>query len=233
MIFDIFLIAVFILLIIINIRRGALRALAGVLASLISLFASTALGTVLAETVYTSLFYPAISKSIVNAVSEKGADVAGKVADSLPKWLSGVLDAAGGDVAKILEQPIANAGDSVAKAVDTAIRPIAISLLTFCITLVLFLIFFIILRFLIAKPLQKVAELPVINGINRFFGALIGLLEAFLIVSMAAYLIKLVLSHSGSQFGWFSESTIYNSFIFYHFYSGNIFIWISSLFIGR
>ena len=232
MIFDVILVIVFILLIVINIHRGALRALAGILASVIAYIAATALGTALSGTVYDSVISPGISKAVAQAASDAGTAAAGNIADALPKWLSGLIGASDSDLSKLLEQPISGAGDAVAQAIDAAVRPIAIGFLTILITLILFLIFFIILRFLFARPLSRLAELPVINGINRFFGGIIGFIDAFLLVSMAAYLIRLILSNSGTRFGWLSESTIYNSFIFYHFYSGNIFTWLSSLIGG-
>lgn len=232
MIFDIILVVIFLLMIIIGAHRGAIKSLAGIIASVIAYLAAAALGAMAANAAYDSLIRPAVNDAISQSLSNIGTDAAGSVLDSMPKWISGLLDVSGADFSKMMEQPIAAVGDTVTQAVDTAIRPLAIGILTICITIILFLLLFIILRFLIAKPLNALFRVPVLNGINRFFGGVIGAVEAFLLVSMAAYLIKLILTHSGTRFGWFSESTIFNSFIFYHFYSGNIFTWISSLLTG-
>lgn len=233
MIFDLIVIAIFIVMIVIYVHRGAVRSLGGILASIISYFAATALGTMLSAVIYDSMISPAINKAITEAISEAGAGAAGNIADTLPSWLSGLLTMSGIDLSKLIEQPMTTVTDTVVKAADAAIRPIATGILTFFITIILFLILFILLRFLINKPLQGIMRAPVLNGINKFFGGVIGLISAFLLVSMLAYLVKLILSHSGTRFGWFSESTIYNSFIFYHFYSGNIFSWMVSLFTGK
>ncbi len=78
------------------------------------------------------------------------------------------------------------------------------------------------------NPVLRLFELPVIRGVNRFFGAVIGFIDAFLLVSLLAYLLRLLMPDINSQGGILNESTIYNSFIFYHFYSGNIFTAITS-----
>ena len=123
-------------------------------------------------------------------------------------------------------------GATIADTVNTAIRPIAIGIITALATVILFLLLIIILRKLITKPIVLLFRFPILNFVNRLLGAVIGFIDAFLLVSMLAYLTKLIIVNASPQSSWFNESTIYNSFIFYHFYSGNIFSWISSLITG-
>ena len=90
-----------------------------------------------------------------------------------------------------------------------------------------------ILQRIMVRPLVRLFRFPVLNVINRVGGAVIGLIDAVLLVCMLAYLTKLIIVNVGSNSSWFNESTINNSFIFYHFYSGNIFTWIGSLISGK
>ena len=87
----------------------------------------------------------------------------------------------------------------------------------------------IILQRILVRPLSHLFRFPVLNVINRVGGAVIGLIDAVLLVCMFAYLTKLIIVNVGTSSSWFNESTINNSFIFYHFYSGNIFTWIGSM----
>ena len=89
-----------------------------------------------------------------------------------------------------------------------------------------------LLRLVLVKPLIALFRFPVLNTLNRVAGGVIGFIDAVLVVSMAAYLIKLILVNIGSNSTWFNEETINKSFIFSHFYSGNIFTWIGSLISG-
>ena len=233
MIFDIILVVIFIVLIVINIHRGAAKSLAGILATVLSYIGATALGKMLAAATYSGLVRPALDKAVSDAVSNVSADAAGSVLESLPKWLTGLMDISSDDFTNILSGPIANVNQTVTKAVDAAVQPVAEGLLTFFITIILFFVFMILLRFILVKPLVRLFRFPGLRAINRVLGAVIGVIDALLLVCMLAYLMKLILQNIGSNSTWFNESTIYNSFIFYHFYSGNIFTWISSLVTGR
>ena len=90
MIFDIILVVIFIVLIVINIHRGAARSLAGILATVLSYIGATALGKMLAAATYSGLVRPALDKAVSDAVSNVSADAAGSVLESLPKWLTGL-----------------------------------------------------------------------------------------------------------------------------------------------
>ena len=232
MIFDIILIVIFLILIAVNIWRGAAKSLANILSAVIAYFAATALGQVIAAWTYDGLVKPAISQAVSNALTNVSADAANTVVNSLPTWLTGLLDVSGDDLSNVLAEPLANVNGTITNAVDAAVKPVAIGLLSFFITVILFLIFLLILRVILVKPLVRLFRFPILNGINRFLGAVIGFVDAFLLVSMLAYLTKLILVNIGSHLTWFNESTIYNSFIFYHFYSGNIFTWIGSMVSG-
>ncbi len=232
MIFDIILIVIVLVTIIINIWRGFAKSLASILAAVASYFGATALGRIIADFIYNSLIQPAIIKAVNDAIVNVSNKTAAGVASSLPSWLPGLMNISADDISKLLEQPISNASDSIADAVNTAVRPIAIGIITVILTAVLFLLLFIILRKLITRPIVMLFRFPILNFINRSLGAVIGLIDAFLLVSMLAYLTKLIIVNANPQSSWFNESTIYNSFIFYHFYSGNIFSWISSLITG-
>ena len=233
MIFDIILVVIFIVLIVVNIHRGAARSLAGILATVLSYIGATALGKLIASAMYSNLVRPALEKAVSDAVANVSTDAAGTVVDSLPSWLTGLLNLTSDDFSNILSEPIANVNQTITKAVDAAVQPVANGLMTFFITIILFFVFMILLRLILVKPMVKLFRFPGLNAVNRVLGAVIGIVDALLLVSMLAYLTKLILQNIGSNSGWFNESTIYNSFIFYHFYSGNIFTWISSWIIGR
>ena len=232
MIFDLILAVIFIVLIAVNIHRGAAKSIANILAIVISYIASTALGKIIAAAVYDGMVRPALNQAVSNALSNVSTDAANTVVNSLPTWLTGLLNVSGDDLSNLLAEPISNVNGTITNAVDAAVKPVAIGLLTFFITIILFFLFLIVLRFLLVRPLARVFRFPVLNAINRILGAVIGIVDAILLVSMLAYLTKLILVNIGSNSTWFNESTIYNSFIFYHFYSGNIFTWVSSLVTG-
>ena len=232
MIFDIILVAIFFILIVINIWRGFAKSLASIIAAVASYFASAALGSLLANFIYNSLIQPAVTKAVNEAIVSVSNQTADGVVSSLPSWLTGLLSISSEDLTKLLEQPLSGASGTITEAVNSALRPIVTAIITAIATAILFLLLIIILRKLITKPLVALFHFPILNFFNRFLGAVIGFVDAFLLVSMLAYLTKLIIVNIAPQSSWFNESTIYNSFIFYYFYSGNIFSWTGSLIAG-
>ena len=233
MIFDIILIAIFIILIIVNVWRGFAKALASVISAVAAYFGAAALGGVIAAYIYDALLEPVVTKAVNDAFSNLSAQTADGVVSALPSWLTGLLNISADDFSKLLEQPLFNASGTIAGSVNNAVRPIAIGILTSILTVILFLILIFILRKLLTKPMVALFRFPVLSFFNRFLGGVIGFVDAFLLVSLLAYLTKLIIVNVNPQSAWLNESTIYNSFIFYHFYSGNIFSWIVSLIAGK
>lgn len=232
MIYDVIVLVVVIGLVLLNFWRGAARALAGIATSIIAYFGATALGSFLSEKLYFWLLKPAIDKAVSDALSNISNEAAGNVVNALPSWLTGLLDISGENLTNLFSEPLSAANDSITKAVDAAVQPIAIAIISFFMTILLFLLFSFIIRKLLMKPLLKLFDFPVIRTVNKFLGIVVGLVDAFLVISMLAYLLHLIIPYVGQESGFLSESTIYNSFIFYHFYNGNIFSAIGSSIIG-
>ena len=224
MIYDVILVGIFLLLIIINAHRGAAKALSGLVCSMISYLAATALGKIVSTLIYDSIVRPAVDKAVVDALNNTASNTLESVTDSIPAWIAGILKLNSIDLSSIVNQN----SSVVTKAVNDALRPAAVSLISFLVTILFFFIMYFLLRVVVMNPVLKLFELPVIRGVNRFFGAVIGFIDAFLLVSLLAYLLRLLMPAINSQGGILNESTIYNSFIFYHFYSGNIFTAITS-----
>ena len=233
MIFDVIVILIFVALIALNIFRGAARSLARFIATLISYLGAAAIGQWLSLLAYDSIVRPAMEKAVTNAVSGVSTTAAENIISALPSWLTGIVDLKAEDFTNAFSEPISNATGTITEAVNTAVKPVACGILTFFITIIIFLFLMIILQRILVSPLARLFRFPVLNVVNRVGGAVIGLIDAVLLVCMLAYLTKLIIVNVGSNSSWFNESTINNSFIFYHFYSGNIFTWIGSLISGK
>ena len=232
MIFDIILILIFIVLIIVNICRGIARSLANIIACVLAYLGAAAVGQFLADYLYETLVKPAVTKAVTDAIVNASSDAANGVVSSLPAWLTGLLNLSAEDLTTVMQEPISNASGTISEAVNKAIQPVATGLMVVFITVILFLLLFFILRWILKKPMELIFSFPILNAVNRLLGAVIGFVDAFLLVSMLAYLTKVIIVNFHPQSAWFNESIIYNSFIFYYFYSGNIFSWIISLITG-
>ncbi len=223
MIYDVITAAIFLILITVYAYRGAARSIAGIISSLIAYAAAAPLGKLLSVWLYRQFVSPAINRAVVSAFDELAAGNVQSALDSVPGWLGGMISAAGLDMPDLTSSALGQSADAVCDTVNTAVQPIAVGLLSALSTAVLFLLLVVILRLLITKPLLHVFDFPGLRGVNRVLGGVIGFVNAFLLVSLIAYLLGLLMPAIGKETGWLNESTIYNSFIFSRFYSGNIF----------
>lgn len=215
MILDIIVIGLVLLFVVIGVLKGAARMIVGLLMSFLAFLAASWLGKWIAGVIYQNHFAPAVNKAVADASGS-----AGSVIKDLPWWATRSLDISG--------KEITDSSTGIAGTVNAVIEPIVSGVISILLTLVLFLVINFILHKLVMKPILAIFKLPVINTVNKILGGVIGAAEGILFVCMLAYILKLVLPYIDTDIGFLNESTIYNSFIFYHFYSGNIFTILTS-----
>ena len=219
MVYDLIVLGTLIVCILIGWHFGAARAVAGIVMSFVAYLASVWLGKILSGWFFDAMIAPSTTKTVTEAVTDVTAGSVTQAAESLPGWLTSVMKLSGLD----LTSTISDLPSQAASAVNTAIRPLVVGFVSLLLTILLFFVLRFLLARLIMKPILALFELPVITTVNKFFGAVLGAVEAVLLVFIFASLLKLVLPYIESNLTILNESTIYNSFIFYHFYSGNIF----------
>ncbi len=232
MIYDIILFVIFGLFIFFGIRRGAAKSLAGLLVSFVSYSAATFVGKLISVNIYNYILRPTIHDTVVNTVSDFShqtlQDALDKIDFSNIDFL-GIQDPLKGFVSERLNGPIDNISANAGQTAETVVEPIVIGILSFFITIFLFFVFYVLLRKLVVPLLLRVFKLPVIRQLDMILGGVLGIAEAFLLVSMLAYLLKLVIPQISTDVSWLQEPTIYKSFIFKYFYDGNIFSTFTSL----
>lgn len=216
MVLDIIVAAILLLITFIGYKKGAAGMLIGIAMMFVSFVAAAWVSKWLSGVMYQSFFAPSVDKAAASAAAS-----AGDLVSQLPWWAQKALDFSGKEIASAGSEGLAN-------AINAVVQPIVTGILTVILTLILFLIIDLILHKLLLKPILAVFRLPFVRTVDRIIGAIIGAAEGVLIVCMLAFVLKLVLPYIDTNAGFLNESTIYNSFIFYHFYSGNIFTTITS-----
>lgn len=236
MIYDIILLAIFGLFIYFGIRKGAAKSLANLLLTFVSYVGATFLGKMISVRFYELVLRPTIHDTVVNTVYDFSNDSLNSALDKLD--LSGLnfnvwgQDINLGDSAEglirsgvhdKLSGTIDGISDNAGQTAVTVVEPIVIGIMAFFLTIFLFFVIWILLRKFVMPLLLKVFKLPIIKQVNMILGGVIGAVEAFLLVSMLAYLLRLIVPQVTTETYLLRESTIYNSFIFKYLYDGNIF----------
>lgn len=228
MIYDVVVIVILLISLIVGYNRGAAKMLVSMLSGLVSFILAALLGDFCAGLVYDSYLSSAIINSVSSAVSNSSAGEL--ITAELPPFVSFAMMLTGFDYNNALKTSLDSLPQAIATGFETAIKPVVMSVLTFVLTLLIFLLIYFVLRAVLKAVLGFVFRLPILRGVNKFFGAVLSLFGSLIFVSFLAFLLNIIMPYLTDIPFWLSESTIYNSYIFYHFYSGNIFINLISAF---
>lgn len=229
MIYDLLIIVILLLSVFIGYKRGGAKMLMSLLGSLVSYLLAAFFGDYLSIFVYNSVIKESVINSVTSSLADSTAGISSAV-DTLPPFVSFVCNVCNIDISSTLKSAVSDIPSAVAISVEEALRPVVLSILTFILTAVIFIAVYFIFKVLISRILLSVFKLPLLRTFNSFVGVICSLLSAFLFISFIAFLLRLLMPHITGMPYILSESTIYNSYIFYHFYSGNIFSSIISLF---
>ena len=228
MILDVIIIMLCVVAVFVGWKLKVSQMLLALLGNIISVIISAFLGDYLAPIIYDAYIKPGIIESLSQSVSSTTGGYISAV-EELPAFVKFVLSLCGMSSDADLPQMNENLSISVADAIEASINPMIISVLSIILSALIFSLVFLIYRFLIMHFLLKVFKLPVLSGIDSFLGALCGILVAIVLVSFFAFLLRTITPYVEHMPFWLSESTIYNSYIFYHFYNGNIFYNVISI----
>lgn len=229
MIYDLLIIVTLLLSVYIGYKCGGAKMLMSLLGSLVSFLLATFLGNYISTFIYDSIIKDSVISSVTMSLSDSTAGMSNAV-DSLPAFVSFVCNICDVDISSTLKSAVSDIPSAVATSVEEALKPVVLSILTFILTAVIFIVVYFIFRVLLSKILLSVFKLPLLRTLNSFVGVICSLLSVLLFISFIAFLLRLLMPYITDIPYVLSESTIYNSYIFYHFYSGNIFSSIISLF---
>lgn len=112
----------------------------------------------------------------------------------------------------------AMAEELIGEFLHTAVRPAAISALTVVCFAAVFFVLSLAANALLWM-LGIIRHVPVIGGVNAALGALIGVAQGVLIVALAALLLQGILSLTGGQWWFFTNSIVQKTWLFHYFLS--------------
>lgn len=181
MILNIIVFAVFILFIILGVKRGLVHSALKFIGTIAAACLSTLIGGALAKTIYSSLFRPAIVQQITKSIGgiTTGNEVYAPFS-VLPDFIVSALEMQGITSTSLqasLDGQIGKAPEIIADAA----APVFISIVKIMTVSLLFFIFLIILRIVI-KMVASLFKFPVLSQINALLGGVFNMLTAFVFI---------------------------------------------------
>ncbi len=221
-IIDVIMILVILLMTYLAAKRGFVKTVISLVGFVIAAFVANFLAAQLAQLVYDSFISADVSSKIATTILEAGGITAGiagvkELVTGLPipftdmGVVAGQIDSMGSS----LSSDVNVAAEQIA---DSVVAPIATPL----IQALLFIVFFIVLGILVSIVARIISRginmVPIVGGINKFLGAIVGVAQGLILVFLIAMVINLALQGSG-DFWVFSEQSIDGTFLFKHFYN--------------
>lgn len=198
MILDIIIVLIVLLFAFIGLKRGIAKTIYGLLCLAIAGILAYLSGKLLAEFVYNNFILSSITDS-VNSTFAASSVNSGKVSEGVFSAIPGVFTAllsGMGINQKGFATSIDSASDLTQNAtmtvVDKVISPVLISVLSVGFTILLFIVFMLILKFLIGRKILKLFKLPIIKWVNSLLGFVLGLVEGAVLVIIVITVLSII-----------------------------------------
>lgn len=232
MIYDLVILVILIVFLIRGIRRGAAKTLLSALALVSSAVLSIAFSGFLSQFIFdlfirTSLeskITQVLVSSAVNSVAQTASDVVA----AIPAFVISAMAFFGlpqNNFEVFCAQAVSEKGELAAGSITEAVEPAITGVISTILCIILFIVLSLLLSKL-AKVISKVFRLPLIRVVDSIFGAVLGLCEGFITVTLILMLFNLLLPLFPAQWTFLSQEYIDTSYVFRAIYNGEIISWV-------
>lgn len=221
-IFDLFILVVLVICVIYGSKKGFLTMLTAFIGRIAAFVLALLICTAASSWVYDSFISKSVNESISSNLEELFLEendtsvtkLVEKSTEDMPDFIhktamsyADKLTVNGGDV------------DKIAQTVeDEIVSPIIISALNIVIFIILLTFFMIVVKCL-SKVFKGVNDIPLIGELNKLLGALIGVLNALIIVVVSAFVLKGAVLMLGNESKILNDDTINKSIVYSYVYS--------------
>ncbi len=191
------------LCVLIGVRRGFIYSVVRFLGSMIAALLASALGGVLAQWLFDTMFRGAMVEKINSSLQTLGADnaaaAASQVLASLPDFLVRALEEAGVTLETVSHAINSQTSGAAGMVVDY-LSPVFVNFLKVLAVIVLFFLFMTIVR-LLAALVGDILRLPILKEVDGLLGGVFGFLLAMVSVwvVVAGVMVFMPMLDSGAQ----------------------------------
>lgn len=223
MVFSIILDAALILFLIfkliMGVKKGMIRSLLSFFGTVIILIISNLLSNYLSNIIYDNIISKSITNNIVSQVNSGNREVVFSLQNainSLPKFLQNLL--ATSDVSTNNINTAMNS-TAIAEAVNNAVRPLIVGILQVIIFIALFFVLRVLFAFL-TRFFKKINKVPMLGGLNKFFGGFLGIAQGLILAYIICMVIKIIILFStNAREIIFTPENINSTILFKYFYN--------------
>ncbi len=218
---DIIIVAIVLLYVIISAKRGFARTVVELVGFFLAVYLSFTLSGIVAEELYTGAIEPAVTKSIeeniTETASEKTEVIVDDIWESLPKVVTNIAEGFGISKETIIDESgetdLIGFEELAENLTDKVLKPVIVPVVKTVVGILLFGLLMIVVKFL-ARAVNKIVNIPLIGGVNRFLGGILGVVKGLLVSYIVCVIISLILLFTENGFLIFTPENIEGSSIF-------------------
>lgn len=216
-----------------GIRKGIVRSIINFIGTILAVFLSSYLGKAAASSIYNSYIKQqitdSVSASVSNTIGQETGSVINEIITNLPSFITDLVPWL--DSSDSVTNAIDSGADAAAYAVEELVSPIVIGAISLLAASIIFFLLMILVRF-ISNAVSRTFQIPVLLGVNRTFGGVLGLLNGCVFVMLVVLIIRLIASLAADE--TFITQQVYDqTYLFRFFNSFNMFDFILFSGIGN
>ncbi len=225
-ILDILVIAIIIIYALISAKRGFVRTAIELVGFVLAVYLSFAVGGAVADGIYTYVVEPVIVDTIVDTVGETATNSVSSTIDAVWQGMPELITKTAGNLGVTSESVKNNitaeafnteSFEEIALQVaDSVARPVVVPLIKTIVGFILFVVLLLVVK-LLARIINRAFSLPLIGGLNRSLGGILGAAKGVVIAAVVCILISTVVTLSKNGFLIFTQENIAQTTIFKFF----------------
>ena len=220
---DLIIVAFVAIYVFISARRGFVKTAIEFVGFALSIYLAFTIGGGISNSIYEKTIEPAVVNTAVNAVGETAGDGVDDAVDStwnsLPEYVTKLAD--NFDITPdTLRETIKDAAIGtnqvapIAKQASASIlKPIVVPLIQTAVGVIIFVVLMFLVK-LLAKVINRLFNIPIVGGLNKTLGAVLGFGKGVLVAAVVVIVINTIVSFSVDGFLFFTAENIENSMIF-------------------
>lgn len=200
-------------------KKGVLKTVISVIGTLLASLMSSVLSKPIAEAIYNGGFKSTITSKADSALKlahQEGKNFLEGFMDTLPKFVSNSLGSF-----HVSQADLSAASANGASQVERMLAPIIISFISVIVSILLFAALMVIVKVICAMIYRTMDDSP-LNVFDGLLGGVISIIEAFIIVLLAAFVIRIATPHMKKVPDIISDESISQSTVFKGIYNSPI-----------
>lgn len=201
-------------------KKGIARTVISIIGTVISSVLTMILSNPIAEAIY----FGGFNKTIIDKVNDASAllkrsgtgTLMEKILETMPDFVSNSLP--GFNISKA---DLSAAAANSPQKVEELLRPIVISFISLIVSIVLFVLISIIVK-VVSKFIADRIDDWALGTVNKFLGAVVGIIEGFVLVLMIAFVLRIAVPHMKQVPNIISNDSISHSTVFKGVYDSPI-----------